>query len=292
MESAFHLLSLELGDEEEQLERAVEVVEGVMPGETVFFPESLAWTASGSGRAFARLIALAQARDVNIVTTLNLAGDLIEDLPGGSEGERYDAVAIFTRHGAVHVPQAKVTPQAYEMDTALDGPGITISPYKRWNRVQLDWDEQLLDARFLVSSDVGLLSRFSPRELACDLLICLGGFPAGAEQHAMRILGQALEAGVARTAMLVNAHEAEAPRTRPLSVRAEEVLDATRRRKPARTWPRPLAIRRSVHLYDDARARTFATLARLPARKGRVPIARSLRDTPLALGLYPVTVVF
>ena len=78
----FHLVALQLGSEEQMLERALSALDDVDAGETVFFPEYLAWTPRGSGRAFARLIALAQARNINIVTSLNVGPDLHEDLPG------------------------------------------------------------------------------------------------------------------------------------------------------------------------------------------------------------------
>src|SRR5688572_15489377 len=55
--TAFNLLSLQLGEEEEVLDRALEALETVLPGDTAFLPESVAWTASGSGRAFATLLA-------------------------------------------------------------------------------------------------------------------------------------------------------------------------------------------------------------------------------------------
>src|SRR5258706_7088009 len=134
---SFHLIALQLGGEHEMLDRALEALENVEPGETAFLPEYLAWTPHGSGRAFARLIGLAQAQDINIVTTLNLAGDLVEDLPGNRAGERYNAIAVFTRHGVAHVPQAKIATQSYETDAAIEGAGIGVSAYDRTNRIQL-----------------------------------------------------------------------------------------------------------------------------------------------------------
>src|SRR3954447_15993441 len=46
---SFNVISLQLGDETEMLDRAVEALQEVEPGETVFLPEYVAWTAHGSG---------------------------------------------------------------------------------------------------------------------------------------------------------------------------------------------------------------------------------------------------
>jgi hypothetical protein len=288
---SFHLIGLQLGDEPEMLDRAIEALEEVEPGETAFLPEYVAWTAQGSGRAFAKLIALAQRQNINIVTTLNLGGDLLEDLPGHDPFSRYNAVTIFTRHGVAHVPQAKLSPQAFELNDDLDGPGIAVSPYTRLNRVRLDVDEELVDARFLVCSDLFLFNRFRPAELACDLLVVLGNFAYGAEAIAQKLLGQALEAGVAETAVLVNAyHEPSKPRRQALAIRVEEVLDATASTKPAAKWPHPRTLRNGFFLYKSG-ARDFVSLAKLRGRKGRIAMPESLWETPAAVGEYPVTVV-
>ncbi|MCU1279506.1 MAG: hypothetical protein JWM53_3052 [bacterium] len=290
MISDFHLIALQLGSEEQMLERALAALDEVEEGETAFLPEYLAWTPRGSGRAFARLVSLAQKRNINIVTTLNLGPDLHEDLPGRDPGSRYNALVIFTRHGDVHVPQAKVTPQSFEMDAAAGGPGIGVAPYDRINRVRLDWQDALVEVRFLVCSDVAAFLQFSPSELKCDLLVVLGNFAYGAERVASRLLGQAIEAGAANTTFHVNAfHTPSAPGHKPLANKVEEVLDATKRTKPTAAWPNPRALRSGFHVYDDADAHDFVSMCNLP-RRGRVAIPRSRWKPPLTLGEYPITV--
>jgi hypothetical protein len=292
MPADFHLISLPLGDEPEVLAAALEALSGVEEGETAFLPEYVAWTARGSGRAFATLIAFAQARKINIVTTLNLGGDLIEDLPGAGRERRYNAVTIFTRYGTVHVPQAKITPQAFEMSQAVDGPDIGVDPYARSNRVRIDMDESILDARFLICSDLMVLYQHPPAELACDLLVVLGNFAFGAEKVASRLLSRALEAGVAHTALLVNAHhEPNAPRRRPLAVAAEEAIDAPRLVKPRRRWPSRASLRAGFHVYPDEAASDFIAMCKLP-RGGRIAVPRSRWGAEVTLAEYPVTVVF
>jgi len=216
----FHLISLQLGSEEQMLERALAALGDVDEGETAFLPEYLAWTPHGSGRAFARLIALAQARNINIVTSLNVAPDLHEDLPGRDPDARYNALVIFTRHGIVHVPQAKVTPQAFEMDEREDGPNIGVTAYDRINRVRLDWQDAIVEARFLICSDVAALLQFSPAELACDLLVVIGNFAYGAERAASRLLGQTIEAGAATTTFHIKFSDSKMPAHRVASTDA------------------------------------------------------------------------
>ena len=269
MISDFHLLALQLGSEEQMLERALVALEEVEAGETAFLPEYLAWTPLGSGRAFARLIALAQARNINIVTSLNVGPDLHEDLPGRDPEARYNALVIFTRHGVVHVPQAKVTPQSFEMDAAQVGPGIGVAPYDRINRGRLDWQDALVETRFLICSDVAAFLQFSPAQLACDLWVVIGNFASGAERVASRLLGQAIELGAATTTLHVNAFHTPARLGQaPLAFRIEEVLDATKRTKAAAAWPSARSLRSGFHVYDDGEARDFVSMCNLP-RRGR-----------------------
>jgi hypothetical protein len=289
--SDFHLISVQLGPEEQMLDGALDALEDVGAGETAFLPEYLAWTPAGSGRAFARLVAFAQDEDINIITTLNLGGELAEDLPGHDPAERYNALAIFTRHGAVHVPQAKFSTQSFEMDKTLDGPGICVTPYERINRVKIDVDDTLLEACFLICSDLVAFQRLSPRDLECDLMVVLGNFAYGAERVASRLLGRALAEHVAKTVVHVNAYHLSNNKKRPaLAHRVEEVLDGTTAGSPPAKWPSPRAVRGAFHVYSDEDADDFVSMCNLP-RHGRIAVPRSRWDAPLARGVYPVTVV-
>jgi hypothetical protein len=190
----------------------------------------------------------------------------------------------------VHVPQAKVTPQSFEMDARTDGPGIDVAPYSRINRVRLDWQDSLIEARFLICSDLMAMLSFTPAELHCDLLVVLANFAYGAERAATRLLERALEAGVARTALHVNAfHEPRDPGQRPLAHEVEEVLDATHKIKPLAVWPNARLIRSAFHVYEDAEAHDFPSMCHLP-RRGRIAVPRSRWRVPIANGEYPITV--
>jgi hypothetical protein len=139
-----------------------------------------------------------------------------------------------------------------------------------------------------VGSDVALLGRFTPRELASDLMVLMGNFAVGAEKHASRLLGLALATGTAKTALHVNAYQ---ERVKPLAVRVEEVLDATRVKKPAARWPSPARLRSATYVYPDGQARDFATLCKMPKRRGRIAVARSRWEADVSLGAYRVTIV-
>lgn len=287
----FHLIALQLGSEPQMLERALHALDEVEPGETAFLPEYLAWTPRGSGRAFARLVALAQAQNINIITTLNVGRDLHEDLPGRDPEARYNALVIFTRHGVVHVPQAKITPQSFEMDESPDGPGIGVAPYDRINRVRLDWQDSLIEARFVICSDLMAFVTLPPSALRCDLMVVLGNFAYGAERAASRLLTRALDAGVARTMLHVNAfHVPRAPTQAPLAHAVEQVLDATRRVRPRAAWPYPHGMRSAFHVYEDVAASDFVSMCHLP-RKGRIAVPRSRWKATMTAGEYPITVV-
>jgi hypothetical protein len=289
--SDFHLIAVELGDEDTMLTRALAALESVEAGETAFLPEYLAWTPRGSSNAFMRLMTWARERDINIITTLNLGSELTEDLPGRPNGERLNALTVFTRHGSVHVPQAKCSTQSFEMDKSLDGPGLCVSPYDRINRVMLDIDESIVEARFLVGSDIFACHRLSPPELRCDLLVVLGNFPVGAERVVSRLLERVIEAGVARTAIHVNAFNIPAEPTQQASmIKVEEVLDSVPGTALVDEWASPRAIRSAFYVYDDEDVRDFVSMSELP-RKGRITVPRSRWTAPLSTGNYPITVV-
>ena len=45
----------------------------------------------------------------------------------------------------------------------VSGPGIGVSPYHRLNRVRLDLGESVIEARFVVCSDLWALTRLPPK---------------------------------------------------------------------------------------------------------------------------------
>ena len=112
----FHL-PLQLGDEPEMLDRAVEALEEVEPGETVFLPEYVAWTAHGSGarvRPPDRVGAGAEHQHHHHAQPRRRSARRSARAPIAPTATT--RVVVFTRHGVAHVPQAKISPQTFEMD--------------------------------------------------------------------------------------------------------------------------------------------------------------------------------
>jgi len=294
MASAFHLIALPVGNEEQTLEAAVAALGEVDAGESVFFSEALAWTAAGSGVAYARMVRAARQRDVNVIATLNLGGELAEDLPGRLPDTRYHALVVFTRHSHVHVPQAKLWPDAVEQRVGPEEDSLPVAPYRRSNLVRLDIDEQLIEVRFLIGSDVALLTDHSPKALACDVLIAPAHLPFGAEQKLLASLSDAREAGVASTSLVINGHGTR-PGGAPLCVKLEDAADSGKAIAPKPRWPSPTRLQRRLYRYTANRRASNALdelerLARDPKRKDRIPILRPSRAPKVELGQYPVII--
>ena len=297
MASAFHLVALPVGPEDVILAAALEATTQVEPGETIFFSETLAETASASGVAYVRMVRVARERDINIVATLNLGGELAEDLPGHVAGARYHALVIFTRHGHVHVPQAKIHPDAAERTTSFDPEEtLPISAYGRTNLVRLDMDEQLIEVRFLIGADVSVLTEHTPRALACDVLVAQARLPRGAEAKLLATLTDARTAGVASTTLAINGH-GTGTRGEVLCVKLEEPADAGKPIKAKARWTSPLRLSRRLYRHAAPRKKPssahaeLARVARDPKRAGRIPVLKLARATKVELGTYPVTIV-
>jgi hypothetical protein len=287
----FRPLALPLGDEEELLERALERLHELEPGEIAILPEYVAWTEDRSEIAYGTLLGVAVEHRLGIVTTLNLPPDLMEDLPGRDGAARFNALTIFTPHGDVHVPQAKLIPQAFEMSAALQGPNIGVRPYPRLNRVRLDLGgEDLLEARFLLGSDLWAMGRMPADALRADLWIVPANLARGGEAYAARLLEAARAAKLAGATVLCNAEQPGDEGQPPHALPVEEVREAPGRDGKAR-WPDRKLLDDAFRLYPDARAGSFAELASLPERAGRIALPESLAPTEPQLGDYPITIV-
>jgi hypothetical protein len=295
MPSAFHLIGLPVVREDDTLEAALDALTDVEPGESVFFSEAVAWTAEGSGIAFTRLVRAARERDVNLVATMNLGGELIEDLPGRTPDTRYHAVVIFTRHGDVQVPQAKCLPDANELAGAPGDDAAPVAPYVRSNRVRLDMVEQLIEVRFLIGADIALLADHAPADWACDVLVSLARLPLGAEDKVRKTLAEVRNVGLASTTIQINGTFVRAS-GEPIVVKTEEAGDHGRVIAAAKRWPKADSLSRRLYRWKSRRrdvepAAILARLADDEDRKGRIPINRPLRAPKITLGIYPITIV-
>jgi hypothetical protein len=294
MASAFHLIALPVRSEEATLQAALDALVDVEPGEAVFYSEALAWTAEGSGTAFMRMVKAAREKNVNIVASLNLGGELAEDLPGRHAQQRYHAVTIFTRHGHVHVPQAKCFPDAFERASPRDEQP-PISAYGRSNLVRLDMDEQLIEVRFLLGADLALIGDHGPAALMCNVLFSLGRMPMGADQNLRDTLADARKAGLCSTTVQINGILARDNRE-PVCKKIEEALDNGRAIAARPRWPHPARMSARYYRYSTRRrggdpAAAIDKLDRDPKRKDRIPLCRAPRAPKIAPGIYPITVV-
>ncbi|MSP60604.1 MAG: hypothetical protein EXR72_09745 [Myxococcales bacterium] len=284
-------LALQLGDEESLLIQALERLHDLDEGEIGVLPELVAWTNHHSAIAFGTLLTFARDHGIGVITTLNLPPDLTEDLPGRDPAARHNAVVVMTRHGDVHVPQAKLTPQAFERSQAPFGPGIGVAPYARLNRVRLDLGDEVVSAHFLVCSDLWVLTRLPPPSLRCDLLVVPANFARGAEVHAGRLLAAARARGIAGATILVNpGHQPRDPSRAPLAIAVETLLDDGAGAVAA-AWDDRALLDDCFRICDDDRVPNFVAMVELPEREGRIAVPRSLADAPIAPGEYPVTIV-
>ncbi len=283
--SRFRPISLQLGDEQELLERSAERLHGLSVGEVAVLPEYLAWTADRSEIALANLLGIAKAHHINVIATLNLRPELTEDLPGRDEQAHYNALVVVTRHGDIHVPQAKVTPQAFEMATGLQGPGIGVSPYRRINRVRFDIGTEVIEVRFFICSDLWALTRMTQQSVS-DLWIVPGNFAFGAERYATRLLAMARGRGWTKASLMANAyHQPKRADHRPLAVAIEELVEGEG--EPGSEE----MLRDAFRVYADEQADSFVSMVNLKEREGRIAVPRSLAEAPIAEGEYPVTIV-
>ena len=281
----FHLVSLEIASDREQLEAALSALDEIGPGETVVFPEGIAATGEGAIEAWKQLCRRAHERSCNVVTSLNLPPELLEDLPGRDPLERYEGVVVFTRFGDVHVPQAKLYTDRFQHDPKVDD--YAVASYSRNNVVRLDWDDRVLSARFFLSADLATIERFSPADLECDLFIVLGRFTNGAENAAERMIRRALQEGAARTSFLVNAFDAG---LRSTAQKVEAVFDGVHFGQVAKQWSSPRAMRGAFVLYDESKVRSWKDLSRFSIKR-RMPVSKRSWERPVELGQYPVTIM-
>jgi hypothetical protein len=294
MASAFHLIALPTRNEEQTLQAALDALTDVEPGESVFYSEALAWTAEGSGTAFMKMVRTARQKNVNLIASLNIGGELTEDLPGRDPALRYHAVVVFTRHGHVHVPQAKCFPDAHERAGVPGDDAGPISAYTRSNLIRLDMDEQLIEVRFLLGADVALVLDRAPGAYACDVLFSMARMPEGADEGVRETLADARRAGLCSTTVQINGTLSRNARE-TICKKIEEAKDNGRPISPRTRWPNPAKMRKRFYRYGTRRRdaepwQAIDKLDRDPKRQGRIPLCRAPRAPKIAPGTYPVIV--
>jgi hypothetical protein len=185
-------------------------------------------------------------------------------------------------------------PDAVEQRVGIEEDSLPVVPYRRSNLVRLDIDEQLIEVRFLIGGDAAVLTDHPPRALACDVLIAPTHLPVGAEQKLRTSLGDAREAGVASTSLVINGYGARADGA-PICVKMEDAADNGRAIAAKPRWPSAAKLQRRLYRYTGNRRSTSVLdeldrLSRDPKRKDRIPVLRAPRSPKIELGQYPVII--
>jgi hypothetical protein len=266
-----------LAREELQLEEIKSKVADSAKGETILFPEFGAYTVEGSKMAFEELSRLSVNSGITLVTTLNLPS---EDLPHAVPGRNYNTVFVFSRTGKVFSPQAKITPQSFEMKHQDEAsPFINVHPYSHLNIMELSQDGMRYTAIFLVCSDLYVLQMFSYQRLTSDALICPANFGAGAEEAAENVIHYAVETGLFRQGYLCNSYQQERRGRTPLTKKVErEFHQNGRHRSFCENEMKEILDRSSVVYYDEDYPNFNSVLPLTQRGTFVVPSSRSIME--------------
>ncbi|MCF8723397.1 hypothetical protein LQ236_001417 [Nitrospina gracilis] len=264
--------------EDRQLAEIAGQVESANPGDILLLPEYAAYTAEGSDIAYEAFCRWAREKQITLITTLNRAAD---DLPYSEAGVRANTLFIFSANGKVHAPQAKVTPQSFEMQWMDEkSPIINVKPYTHLNRVVLRHEGQAYSALFLICSDLYLLKLFPPEELREDVLFCPANFGNGAEGVAGQLIETCVERGVFGQAFYANCYQKPKSKHLPLTVAVTQSFGQAEG-AVAKLGAADLVrqVDASHHLYHDDSHPNFLSMLDLTRRGGfTVPHSRSVES--------------
>lgn len=255
-------------------------------GETLLFPEYGAYTVEGSRKACDTLSKAAKKLGVTLITTLNLPGD---DLPYAVAGANYNTLCIFSRNGEVYAPQAKITPQSFEMrhmDEAF--PKMNVAPYSYLNKTRLKQDGKEFSVFFLICSDLYVLPLFEPDELQSDAIVCAANFGNGAERSAGGIIDYAVKSGMFGQGFLSNTHQVAKVGKTPLTIAVETVFASPKDKTSFRRDAFAEIVKSSSAVYPDEQYPSFKNMLEL-TRNGTftVPRSRSVENgLQVKLGTY------
>ncbi len=273
-----NLCTFGMAAEDRQLKEIARRVESANAGDILLFPEYAAYTAEGSDIAYDAFCRWAKEKQVTLVTTLNRGAD---DLPYSEAGERTNTLFVFSANGKVHAPQAKVTPQSFEMNWMDEkSPIINVQPYTHLNRVVLRHEGQAYSALFFICSDLYLLKLFPPEELQADVLFCPANFGNGAEGVAGRLIETCVKYGVFGQAFYANCYQKPKNQHVPLTVAVTQSyrgMDVAAAKLESADLVRQVDA--SHHLYHDDSHPNFLSMLELTRQGGfTVPHSRSVES--------------
>lgn len=279
-----------MAQEERQLEEIIQKVASAEKGETILFPEYGAYTPQGSETAFAELSRVAVSQNVTIITTLNLPSD---DLPGSEPGRNYNTLFIFSRNGRVYSPQAKITPQSFEMRHLDESyPRMDVAPYSRLNRVTLNQNGVRYSTFFLICSDLYVLQMFDFAQLQADIIACPSNFGNGAEGSAGEVIDYTVKSGMFQQGFYCNTYQNVKEGLIPLTVRVKKVYVARKENLGYDREAMKKILEKSSVTYREEEYHNFMNMLKL-TQNGTftVPRSRSLENgLKVELGEYPTVV--
>ena len=279
-----------MGPEEDQLNEIADKIKSSHKGDILIFPEYAAYTLEGSQRAFAELSKMSSDNGLSIITTLNLPSD---DLPFADPKENYNALFIFSRHGEVYCPQAKITPQSFEM-RHLDAsfPKMNVTPYSRLNQVTLQRNREKFSAFFFICSDLYVLPLFAFQELKSEIICCPANFGNGAESAAGRVIEYSVQSGLFNQGFYCNTYQNAKRDLIPLTVGFEKAYETGTAGTSYDKEEMKQRVQKASTVYPDDEYCNFKSMLKL-TRQGTftVPKSRSLENgLEVHLGRYETVV--
>ena len=263
--------------EEDQLKEITDVIKSSGRGDVLLFPEYGAYTLEGSRRAYAELSEISRQNGLSVITTLNLPSD---DLPGAAPGSTYNTLFIFSRNGEVYSPQAKITPQSFEMRHLDESyPKINVAPYSRLNKVTLRRNDEIFKTLFFICSDLYVLPMFGFDELESDIICCPANFGNGAEGAAGRVIDYSVNSGLFKQGFFCNTYQKVKENRVPLTLGRQMAYPADGKetaynREAMKKW-----VLKSSVVYPDDEYHNFQNMLKL-TRRGTftVPQSRSFEN--------------
>ena len=279
-----------MAPEEDQLNEISDKIKSSHKGDILIFPEYAAYTLEGSQEAFAELSKMSSDNGLSIITTLNLPS---HDLPGADPNLNYNTLFIFSRNGEVYSPQAKITPQSFEM-RHLDKsfPKMNVTSYSYLNKVTLRVNGESFTAFFFICSDLYVLPMFDFRELASDIICCPANFGNGAESAAGRVIEYSVQSGLFKQGFYCNTYQNAKQDLVPLTVGFERTYERGTAGKSYDKEEMIQRVQKSSAVYPDDEYCNFKSMLEL-TRNGTftVPKSRSLENgLEVHLGRYETVV--
>lgn len=247
--------------EDLQLEEMLQKVASARSGDTILFSEYGAYTVEGSRKALSVLSDAAVKAGVTIITTLNLPAD---DLPCATHGVNYNVLYVFSRTGNVYTPQAKITPQSFEMrQTDKKSPKMNVTPYCWLNRVRLEQNGEEYPAFFFICSDLYALPLFDYSALKSTAIICTANFGNGAEGGAEDIIDYSVKTGMFAQGFISNSHQVAKEGLVPLTKCVEKIVSAVAEPKSYAREEMDKIVKRASVVYPDDEYHNFPDMLKL-----------------------------